>query len=243
MMAVYAMQAVAEPEKPAGWNGTAAFGPIVFPQYTGGNGNRVWPVPLLSIDYNETFYVEIQRVGVYVLASDDKKIGLGLAAEPRFGFSQGDGARLAGMATRRDSLEGGVTFDWDFDVIAFSLGYFNDVNHTSRGSSMRASIYKPLVKNERWDFGALLAFDRLGAKVADYYFGVPANEASASRAQFHPGAGTNTSLGISGTYNLDKRNAIIFGVIATHLGSYAAASPIVETRKANTYYLGYGWRL
>ncbi|MBI3715124.1 MAG: MipA/OmpV family protein [Betaproteobacteria bacterium] len=233
----------ADPDRHEGWNGTAAFGPIVFPKYTGGNGNRVWPIPLLSIDYNETFYVEIQRVGVYVLASDDKKIGLGLAAEPRFGFAKGDGARLAGMATRRDSLEGGITFDWDFDVVAFSLGYFNDLNRTSRGNSMRASIYKPLVKNQHWDFGVLLAFDRLSAKVADYYFGVPANEASAARALFHPGAGTNASLGISGTYNLDKRNSIIFGVIGTHLGAYAAASPIVETRKANMYYLGYGWRL
>jgi len=128
-------------------------------------------------------------------------------------------------------------------VVAFSLGYFNDVNHSSRGNSMRASIYKPLVKNERWDFGALLAFDRLGAKVADYFFGVPANEATSARSQFHAGAGTNTSLGISGTYNLDKRNAIIFGLIATQLGRYATASPIVETRKANMLYLGYGWRL
>ena len=84
-----------------GWNGTAGAGFIVFPRYTGGQKLQALPVPLLSINYNETFYVEIERVGVYVLASDDKKIGLGLAVEPRFGFNAADNARLAGMATRR----------------------------------------------------------------------------------------------------------------------------------------------
>lgn len=89
-----------------GWNGTAGAGFIVFPQYTGGKKLQTWLIPLLSINYNETFYVEIERVGVYVLASDDKKIGLGLAVEPRFGFDASAGSRLAGMATRRNSIEG-----------------------------------------------------------------------------------------------------------------------------------------
>ncbi len=251
-------QTTADPDRHEGWNGTAGFGPIVFPKYTGGKGARVWPIPLLSIDYNETFYVEIQRVGVYVLASDDKKIGLGLAVEPRFGFSAGDDPRLTGMATRRDSLEGGLTFDWDFDVVAFSLAYFQDMNHTSRGSSARASIYKPLVKNERWDFGALLAFDHLSSKVANYYFGVRPNEEliqavpnspDASplpgypRRAYQAPAATNTTIGISGTYNLNKKNAILFGVTSTYLGSGVARSSITDIRWANTYYLGYGWRL
>ena len=230
-------------DKHTGWNGTAGFGPIVFPKYTGGKSNRVWPVPLLSINYDETFYVEIQRIGVYILASDDKKIGLGIAAEPRFGFSGGDGARIAGMATRRDSIEAGLTFDWDFDVIAFSVAYFGDVNRTSRGSSMRASVYKQLLKNDRWDFGVLLGYDRMNAKVSNYYFGVTPSEATPSRPFYSPGAAGNVSLGLSGTYNFNKRNAIMFGVNSTRLGKSAADSPIVEVRRANVYYLGYGWTL
>ncbi len=249
-------QTAADPDRHEGWNGTAGFGPIVFPKYTGGKGEQVWPVPLLSIDYNETFYVEIQRMGVYFLGSDDKTIGLGVAVEPRFGFGPTDGARLAGMATRRDSLEGGLTFDVDYKWIAYSLGYFHDVNNTSRGGSARASVFLQLVKNERWDYGVLLAADRLSSKVANYYFGVPPGEAQVIAVSNSPGSGApflrsafqapaaiNTSLGISGTYNLDKKNAIMFGVIGTYLDGRLANSPIVEKRWANTYYLGYGWRL
>lgn len=76
---------------------------------------RVLPVPLLSISYNDTFYVELLRAGVYLHSSEDKKKGLGLAIEPRFGFSSKDGARLAGMSTRRTRLERGPSFDRDLD--------------------------------------------------------------------------------------------------------------------------------
>lgn len=232
-----------EADKHGGWNGTAGFGPVVFPKYTGGKGHRVWPVPLLSINYDETFYVEIQRIGVYILASDDKKIGLGIAAEPRFGYSGGDGARVNGMATRRDSIEAGLTFDWDFDVIAFSVAWFGDVNRTSRGSSVRASVYKPLLKNDRWDFGVVLGYDRMNAKVTHYYFGVAPSEVNPTRPFYNPTATGNYSIGLSGTHNFDKRNAIMFGVFSTRLGTSAASSPIVEARQANMIYLGYGWTL
>lgn len=243
---IASLPALAEPasaESTAGWNGTAGAGPIVFPKYVGGKSTQVWPIPLLSINYNETFYVELERVGVYVLASDDKKVGLGLAVEPRFGFSAKDGARLVGMATRRDSLEGGPTFDWDFDVIAFSVAWFTDLNRSSHGNSLRASIYKPILKNEHWDFGALLAFDRMNGKLANYYFGVRPSEATSSRPGYQSGAGTNVSIGLSGTYNLGKRHALMFGANLARLSKSAANSPITETNRATMYYIGYGWNL
>ena len=237
----WASQAKAEPQ--AGWSGTATLGPVVFPKYVGGKGTEVWPLPILSINYDETFYVEIQRVGVYLLASDDNKIGLGLAVEPRFGFSAKDGRLLRGMSKRRDSIEGGPTFDLDFDVIAFSVAYFGDLNRSSRGSSIRASLYKPLVKDDRWEAGALLAFDAMNSRLANYFFGVRPTEATALRPAYQPGKGISTSVGLNGTYKLDKQHTLMFGAIATRLPRAVAASPIVETRQATTFYVSYGWRL
>ena len=226
-----------------GWTGTAGIGPIAFPKYVGGRQSRIWPIPILSINYNDTFYVELERIGVYLLASDDKKTGLGLAAEPRFGYSSKDGALLKGMNTRRDSVEGGPTFDWDFDIFAISLAWFRDLDHASRGQSQRATLYAPTLKNDRWDTGILLAADRMNGAVADYYFGVTAAEATAARRFYRAPAGTHVSLGFSGTFRLDKRNALMFGVNSARLGGSAARSPLAETRYASTFYLGYGWSL
>ena len=226
-----------------GWNGTAGVGPIIFPKYVGGKQKQIWPIPLLSINYNDTFYVELQRVGVYLLASDDKKVGLGFAVEPRFGYSAKDGIRLNGMATRRSSLEGGPTFDWDFDVVAISVAWFSDLNRSSHGQSVRAAIYVPMLKNDDWDVGTLLSADRMNGRLANYYFGVMASEATAQRPQYRANSGTNFALGLSGTYRLDKRHVLMFGVNTTRLSREALASPIVETRHADQFYLGYGWTL
>lgn len=226
-----------------GWNGTAGVGPIAFPRYVGGKHFRIWPIPLLSINYNDTFYVELQRVGVYVFASDDKKAGLGMAVEPRFGYSSGDGIRLRGMATRRDSLEGGPTFDWDFDVVAISVAWFRDLDRSSRGQSLRAAIYAPILKNETWEIGTLLAADSMNGRLANYYFGVTESEATARRRRYRPGGGTNISLGLSGTYRLNKGHAVMFGLNASRLSNSVTGSPLVETRHADMFYLGYGWIL
>ena len=241
---IFNSQACAETEATAtGWKGTAGIGPISFPKYVGGKQAQTWLIPVLSINYNETFYVEFQRVGVYLLASDDKKIGLGFAVEPRFGFTAADGILLRGMATRRTSIEGGPTFDWDFDVVAISLAWFGDLNRTNRGQSGRATAYAPILKNESWDVGVLLSAERTSARVSNYFFGVPANEVTALRPQYRPGAGTNLALGLSGTYRFDKRNTLLFGMVASRLGHEAAKSPIAETRRADQLYLGYGWTL
>jgi outer membrane protein len=243
LIVILGVSGLARAEESVGWSGTAAIGPISFPKYVGGRSVQTLPIPLLSINYQETFYIELERVGVYLLASDDKKVGLGLAMEPRFGFSSKDGPRLVGMGKRRDSLEAGPTFDWDFDVVAVSLAYFADASGASRGRSLRASAYAPAFKNERWDTGVLLNIDAMSQKTADYYFGVRAAEATVQRSPFAPTGATNLSAGVTGTYKLDKQYALMFGAIVTRLPGHIAASPIVESRQARTLYFGFGWTL
>jgi outer membrane protein len=228
---------------PAGWSGTAGAGPIVFPRYTGGRAFETLPVPILSVQYKETVYVELIRAGVYLWSSQDKKMGLGLAAEPRLGFHASDGALLNGMATRRHSIEAGPSFDWETKVISLNVSYFNDVTHASRGNSLRVSLYKDLVKNQQWTLGALLGASRLSSRVANYYFGVQAAEATASRPYFQPGADTNIVYGVDGSYKIDKGHTAVFGINTTQLTGNAANSPIVQTRQATLLWLGYAWNL
>ena len=75
------------------WTGYAGAGIGVFPKYTGGKSLDTVPVPLLLLEYKETFYVDFVRAGVRLWSTDDKKFALGIAAEPRFGYRAGDGAR------------------------------------------------------------------------------------------------------------------------------------------------------
>ncbi|MEO8383839.1 MAG: MipA/OmpV family protein [Betaproteobacteria bacterium] len=239
--------AASEVQDKSGWNGTIGVGPMLLPKYTGGTAQQVLPLPLLSINYDETVYIEVQRVGVYIFASDDKKIGLGLAAEPRLGFRASDAPRLGGMITRRASVEGGLTFDWDFDVVAFSAAWLNDLNRTSRGQSVRFTVYAPLVKSARGEIGIVASADRMNANITNYFFGVRTSEATATRPAFTPPAGTAMSIGVGGTYRIAPGKSgwggLIFGANIGRLPVAIATSPIVETRSTRQIYLGYGWTL
>ena len=225
------------------WTGYAGAGIGVFPKYTGGKSLDTVPVPLLLLEYKETFYVDFVRAGVRLWSTDDKKFAVGLAAEPRFGYRAGDGARLTGMSTRRHSLEAGPNLEWETKFASFSVGAFGDVTGASKGVSMRALAYKQVIDNAQWDVGVYAGVERESSRVTNYYFGVQAAEATANRAQYQPGGATHGTFGVAGAWKFSPRYALLFGVQSTRLGSAAANSPIVETRNAPIAYVGLGWQL
>src|SRR5437899_2668806 len=76
-------------EKPL--RGYLGAGLIIFPSYVGSAKHDTSLVPLAFLDYKETLYIDFDRVGVRLWHSDDRKVSIGIAAEPRFGFDEDDG--------------------------------------------------------------------------------------------------------------------------------------------------------
>jgi MipA family protein len=229
--------------EPQGWSGMAGVGPMTFSKYTGGTGNQTWILPLISANYDEIFYIDPLRANVYLGSTSDKKMAWGLAMEPRMGFHASDGAKLAGMTARRNSLEGGFNFDWDADVIAISFSYFTDLTRSSNGTSSRLYFYKDVIKNEKWKLGANVGLDHMSAKVTNYFFGTTANEVTTSRPLYQPGSATNVVFGFDGSYKINQRYSVLFGLQATHLNGSAANSPIVETKQSKVGWIGFALNL
>jgi len=237
-----------QPETPpaaesTGWTGAVGVGPIVFPRYTGGKASQTWLIPVISADYNNVLYIEPLRAGVYVWGSADRKMGLGLAIEPRFGFRSADGPRLAGMNKRGNSIEGGPAFDWDFGLACLSLSLFTDLTNSSRGESARLYLYREIVKNDSLKFGVFGGADWMSKQVGNYFFGVAEGEATASRPTFHPGSATNATAGFDGRYRLGHDYSLLFGAQLSQLGHAVAVSPIVENRQSFVGWLGMAWNL
>ncbi len=226
-----------------GWTGTLGAGPLIVPNYTGGKELHALPVPIAYVTYDDWFYVNLFRAGAYFWGSEDKKSGIGFAIEPRLGFHSNDGAKLAGMATRRSSLSGGITYDRQDGPNALSIGRFEDLSHASGGGYWDLFLVRTLRHDERWDISATLELARLDAKVVNYYFGVTPAEANPARPAYAPGATNNVTPWLTGQYNFTKRHALMFGANVTRLGAAAAASPIVERRTASFVYFGYGRNL
>src|SRR6266853_48709 len=231
------------PSTSVGWSGTLGAGPVFIPKYVGGKEMQALPLPIAYVSYNDWFFVNLYRAGAYVWGSEDKKKGISFSFEPRLGFHASDGAKLTGMATRRGSLSGGPTFDWQGDPGALSIGYFSDLSNASRGGYVDGLFNRPLISDRRWDVSGTIELSRLDSKVVNYYFGVAPSEVTASRALYQPGATTNVTLWITGQHNFTKQYAFMFGANVTRLGSAAARSPIVERGLAPLVYLGLGINL
>lgn len=231
------------PSASPGWTGTLGAGLVAFPKYVGGNSTQSVLLPIAYVDYKDWFYVDLYRAGAYIWASDDKKQGLSLAVEPRIGFTSADGPRLAGMATRRSTLFGGLAYSAENTLGSMSLGYFTDLGNASRGGYLDLLLNRPLVKNDRLELTGTLELSRTDSKLANYYFGVSPGEVTPTRPLYTPGSATNLTLWLTGQYNLNKQYAVMFGANVTRLGASAAASPIVERRDVPFLYLGFGTNL
>ncbi len=221
-------------------DGYIGIGARATSKYTGGAGGQTVPVPLLEFEYKETFYVFLDRAGVRFWGSDDKKMALGIAAEPRWGFRAKDGPRLHGMAMRHDRIEGGPSFEWEMPVVSLNVAYFTDWTGAGGGQSLRFYLMHQLADNTRWDISTYAGFEKDSGKTVRYYFGVRSDEATTDRPFYQPGSSLNPILGFNGAYKFGNGYALMFGTNALFLGAGAADSPIVERKRELTAYLGLG---
>ena len=221
-------------------NGYLGAGAMFMPQYVDSAASDTRLLPLAMIEYQETAYIHFDRAGVRLWSADDRKMAFGIAAEPRFGYHAENGGRLAGMSTRRDAIEGGAAFEWELPQLSLSAAYFTDWLNTSGGQSLRFSMDRQLVDSGPWDLSAYIDLDYANAKIVQYYFGVRADESTATRPSYQPGAALISSLGFSGAYKLNKSYALLFGSGLTFLGAAAADSPIVQRSTGLMGYFGLG---
>lgn len=225
------------------WSGSVGFGPALVPRYIGSRSMQWWAIPVMSVTYKETLYLDFARAGVYVWSSADKTMALSLAGEPRWGRAAGDGSRLTGTETRRTRAEAGPSLDWQTPLADFNLAWFRDISHTGGGSSLRLGGYREFTVSERLKLGAMAGIDRVNARTVDYYFGVRPGEVVPGRPLYSGTSGTDVSVGFDGSYGLGGRQSVVFGANFTRLNDSAAASPVVETRRVRFGWVGLSWDL
>jgi outer membrane scaffolding protein for murein synthesis (MipA/OmpV family) len=225
--------------------GRLGVGAMVDSRYSGGSSYDTFPVPLAAIEIaGGIAYIDYWQAGLYVLSNEKKNLGLAIVATPRLGFNQHDGPLLEGMRSRRSSIEMGLSVDYGFsDTLGVSLGYLHDVVSASDGAIVRFLGYKHVDFSERFGVDAFVGVERLNARLANYYYGVGADETTAARAFYQPGAGTDVSAGLHFNFDFGRKSTLLFGYEVTRLGNELANSPIAERRFSNLFYFGYGWRL
>jgi len=214
-----------------------------FPKTPGSSDLRVMALPVLQYTFGDVGYITGLKAGVWGFTSEDQSIRIGLYAEPRFGYDSADNPLTVGMANRSFAVDFGPSVRWTTPVGVLNFDYGFDVSSRSDGQVAQLQFIRPLVSEIGFRLNGVVGATWQNAAMNNYYWGVRASEATATRAAYTAGAGVGLSVGLSGLYAFGPTSALFYGATINRLSSAQSNSPIAERGFAPLIYLGYGWRM
>jgi outer membrane protein len=193
-------------------------------------------VPLYLYE-GKRFFLHPMRAGLKL--SDDRRHRVDLFLDYRFeGFPDGRiPASLAGMQARESSTDLGVSYAYRADWGQLKVEFVHDVLNVNKGEELRFG-YSYDWNSGRWHLRPALTLMQRSARLNNYYYGVRAGEATATRPQYMPGAGTDAWLGVYGYYDLSRGWRLLGGLGTILPDSRVRASPIVRDGNRPTLLLG-----
>jgi len=149
---------------------------------------------------------------------------------------------VAGMALREPGIDAGLAVRrrtaWGTPYAELS----HDVSERSRGTELKLGYWNDWVRG-RFALRPHLAVALRDSKLNDFYYGVPAAEATAQRPAYSPGGGADAEIGLYGFYRLTDNWRLFGGVTALRRASGVYGSPIVDDRLETMASVGlyYDW--
>lgn len=200
-------------------------GPYVQSQPYIGADAKILPSPVVFFD-NHLFYVRWARVGMYLYGQQDWAVSITAQPNP-YGYQASDSPALAGMADRNSSWEGGFSLGGENDLGFAELTWFHDLLDNSNGTKVRLELGK-FIETGRWTMSPSVLAIWLSGDFNNYYYGVTADEATASRPAYTAGAGLDLAAQTYVMYDINKRWHILGNLRADYLASAITDSPIVD---------------
>ncbi len=199
-------------------------------------GTRYDVLPLYLYE-GERLFLHANRGGVKLLNGAEQR--LDLFVEQRLEGFPVDRlpASLAGMAPRDSGIDLGLSWRYRQPWGTLQAELLHDIGNTYKGNEFRLG-YTYDWRSGPWMLRPSLTVAVRDAKLNNYYYGVQASEATPGRPAYAPGAGTNTSVGLYGSYDLSQRWRLLAGVSAAVLDRKISDSPIVQKRVLPAVYVG-----
>ncbi len=161
------------------------------------------------------------------------KVGLGE------GYRASRSPYLSGMKSRSDSIYLGAVTTWHAGFADLSVDYLKDVSGNSKGSRLQFGIDRAFIFDDRYLVTPHASVTRLDAKYVDYYDGVEASEATATRPAYLGKSATETELGVRFGWLVTRNQRLLLDVSDTHWGSGISSSPIVDRKSTPGLKIGY----
>ncbi len=234
--------AAAQAARPSGLHGILGAGLFNGQRIIGDDGRRTALLPLVLMRYDDWAYWSLTGGGVWLAQSGDHSLRFGAGVRLHGGWRAGDDPDLAGMESRRGSLDGYLNAVWRTSLVTIGAHYYHDVLDASRGDAASLRLSKRFRAGEDVWLTPSIGAEWQNSERVDYYYGVRPEEALPSRPAYTGVATINANAGLAGSCRLSPSWSLLGGVFLTRFGSGIVESPIVTRRWSTLVYAGVGWR-
>ncbi len=156
------------------------------------------------------------------------------------GFDDDDSNAFTGMKKRKSSIDLGLKMEYQVGPGAIEASLLADVSSTHKGYvfDMNYSRSMPLMGGF---FQPAAGFEFQSANFTDYYYGVSANEATATRAAYKADSAINPYLAYNYVYPVNDKLKVIHGSSIKKLDSDIKDSSIVDKSTTWNTFVGLGY--
>ncbi|NTS78087.1 MipA/OmpV family protein [Catenovulum sp. SM1970] len=235
-----------ETDKGSGFHGIVGLGAMNAPEYVGGSENETIAVPLINVNYNDTFYFKFNRAG-WKFWKPSEKFFLGLELGRRAGWEKED---LESSFDNIENISSPQLEERDAIVLAginagYKSGRFNaeisilggsadeNVNDVEPGGEVVVRASYTFIANEKFTLSAAAKVESLSEDTVEYLYGTPTYKGDST---------TNATIALVGTYNLNKSWVIMAAAGGTSLGDEIADSPLVADDSQSIALLGAAYK-
>lgn len=205
---------------------------------------RYTPFPLVVYE-GQRFFVRGVTGGVHLF----KAGGLALDAIVKPGFNAMDasdfgrrelarrGIDRRDLDDRKLSIDAGLALDWRGAAGQVRLQAGHDVAGNSRGNLFDLSYGYPIHVG-RAVLQPFVGMTYLSGKVADYYYGIHADEARRGVPDYRPGSVALPEFGLNVTYRASRRWTLFAGARYRKLPDKVSDSPLIDGDNDSRLFLG-----
>ncbi len=204
-----------------------------------GVSSQVTPLPLVFY-HNGRFFFAGASVG-YV-PFNGRHYSFAILAKPRINrLSASESSQLAGIQSRKWSIDGGGRLSLFGDWGRLDAGVYTDLLHRYNGIEADLGYQYP-IRMTGWTLspGVGLAWDN--SPLTDYYYGVSQAEVAPGRPAYSPGRATNPFVALNLQVPLGNRWQFLGGVKYLHFAPSIQASPIIDRADTLSVFLAISYR-
>ncbi len=194
-------------------------------------------LPLVIAEYDRFYLQGIS--GGYRLIEFEEGHSLALEVRHTFdGYSSDDSDFLKGMADRDPAWEMGLAYELNLAGGQMKTQLMQDISNTHKGFSARIEYERPYWTSDDLMLSWYTGSEYWNEKKSDYYFGVTAAEANATRSEYRADQTHSLFVGTNAFKQISENLRLIFSAEYLQESDSVDQSPLTEERDQWSTYAG-----